>query len=364
MSDRKPLLSICIPTYNRSSFLRVMLQALLPQVAECGDQVEVWVLDNASLDDTQAVIEESRKLGPFQSCRNESNIGPLQNVVKGPCELATGEFVWILGDHNLMRPGALQRVLGILSDNPNVSLFYSNFRVTKYPDNWPLSAIGGHEGPYHYPGNANAENQLLPEWHQLLTAANYFGTQVYVHIVKTSLWLQYWCEDPPAASWYFDGRSTYPHTYMIATRHFKSPVFYMGTEQITIFNGAQSWGDFPTQRKVYFYGLTDLIELFSHLGMNASRTADARRCCQMCVHLGFLEAFRSSGGRTALILFQSLKMAGVRKLYLWPPILKAWMSTRCEAPLQCWGTITQRVRRCMAYCTRDCRPARWLRGRR
>ena len=140
MSDQKPLLSICIPTYNRSKFLRVMLQALLPQVAEFVEQVEVWVIDNASPDETPAVVEESRALGPFQCFRNESNIGALLNVLKGPCELATGEFVWVLGDHNLMMPGALSRILEELRSHPQFKLFYANFNCARYPEPWPALA--------------------------------------------------------------------------------------------------------------------------------------------------------------------------------------------------------------------------------
>ncbi|MFN9035955.1 MAG: glycosyltransferase, partial [Planctomyces sp.] len=88
-----------------------MLQALLPQVSQFPGQVEVWVLDNASTDKTDQVLAESVVLGPFRVHRQHQNIGPTRNIVCGPATLANGEYVWVLGDHNLLRPGALSRLL-------------------------------------------------------------------------------------------------------------------------------------------------------------------------------------------------------------------------------------------------------------
>jgi hypothetical protein len=337
-----------------------MLQALLPQVAECGDQVEVWVLDNASTDDTQTVIEESRKLGPVQSCRNEWNIGPLRNVVKGPCELATGEFVWILGDHNLIRPGALQRVLQILADHPNISLFYSNFRVTRYPDNWPENALGGHDGPFHYSGNPQNQDHSVEKWNELLCAENYYGTQSYVHIVETQIWRSYWNAQDPGDS-YLDAKSTYPHTYMLTDVCFDSPAFFIGSEQITIFNGAQSWGHFETQRRVFLLGFAGLVRLFQARGMSLTRVADVKACCTRCVYLGFFEYLQSRPRGIVLTFGQSFVMAGFQNIYLWRPLLRALIDSRSLWPLRLLDSLQLRLQRTVSYITRDCRPARWLR---
>lgn len=272
MSDQKPLLSICIPTYNRSSFLRVMLQALLPQVAECGDQVEVWVIDNASPDETPAVVEESRALGPFHYCRNESNIGPLLNVLKGPCELATGEFVWVLGDHNLMMPGALSRIILELRSHPQFRLFYANFNCARYPEHWPDLAINGFSGTTEYIANPDLENSEISQWHELLRPYSALCTQVYAHIVQTSIWTSYW-RNRNFGDAHSCSLTTYPHTQMIAESCFYEPTYYLGAPAITIFNGAQSWSQLKTQLNVYCYGLPQLILLFGALGCSAEQVA-------------------------------------------------------------------------------------------
>ena len=60
----KPLLSICIPTYNRAELLRSALLSLVPQVKESGGEVELVVSDNCSTDDTRRVVEWARQFGP------------------------------------------------------------------------------------------------------------------------------------------------------------------------------------------------------------------------------------------------------------------------------------------------------------
>src|SRR6185295_11152669 len=112
-----PFLSICIPTFNRADRLRVSLQAVVPQVAEHLDEVELWISDNASQDETPVVVEEAKALGDFNYSRNQSNIGLVSNVIKATTELARGEFVWVLGDDDLLRPDAVTRVLEALKRN-------------------------------------------------------------------------------------------------------------------------------------------------------------------------------------------------------------------------------------------------------
>ena len=50
----QPLLTIAIPTFNRAAQLRVLLEALEPQIAG-RPEVEVFVSDNASTDETPQV---------------------------------------------------------------------------------------------------------------------------------------------------------------------------------------------------------------------------------------------------------------------------------------------------------------------
>jgi hypothetical protein len=109
-SSERPLLTIAIPTYNRWGCLKQLLEILAPQLAG-ESRVELIVSDNASPDDTPAVVASFREKGlALIYNRNEKNIGADANFVH--CfEMARGEYVWIFGDDDIIVPGALQEVL-------------------------------------------------------------------------------------------------------------------------------------------------------------------------------------------------------------------------------------------------------------
>ena len=360
MGTNPPLLSICVPTYNRAKFLRVMLQALLPQVAELQDQVEVWIIDNASPDDTQEVLRESEALGPFHNIRNDENIGPLRNVLKGPCELATGKYVWVIGDHNLMVPGAIRQLVSTLNSQPELRLFYANSRVTDYPANWPENAKGGHDGFFHYTASNELADRRVEHWQELIRSQSYLCTQVYAHIVRTEIWQAYWKErDIPES--YTDSASTYPHTHMIADAALDEPAWYIGTPLLTIFNGAQSWGALDTQFKVFFIGLPDLIELFRKRGLEPTRICDAKKCARSCVRELMLTRFQMPTVRPFTEAIRALRKAGLRRTYLWQPVCDAYLHARSDGFSRFVCRLNSSIQSVRSYLLHRCRPARWLR---
>lgn len=118
----KVLLTIAIPTYNRAVYLRQLLQVLLDQLR--GEtRVELIISDNATPDETPAVVEEfvSRGLG-VRYLRNEVNIGPDANFLQ--CfQMASGKYVWIFGDDDIIVPGGISKVLTLLTEG-EYSLIY------------------------------------------------------------------------------------------------------------------------------------------------------------------------------------------------------------------------------------------------
>ena len=69
----KPLLSICIPTYNRAEYLAKSLDSLIVQPEF--SQIEVVISDNASTDNTEEVCKHYREKYPnIVYYRNQENI--------------------------------------------------------------------------------------------------------------------------------------------------------------------------------------------------------------------------------------------------------------------------------------------------
>lgn len=112
-----PLLSIAIPTWNRANFLALNLERLSLEAPDVWRRAEILVSDNASVDDTQQVVEGAIASGlPVRYLRNAENIGSDANIAQ--CfNLARGNFVLILGDDDLFVDGALSALLERLASN-------------------------------------------------------------------------------------------------------------------------------------------------------------------------------------------------------------------------------------------------------
>ena len=93
-----PILSICIPTYNRSTQLRECLDSVLSSAKEYESKIEIVISDNASTDNTQAVVNEYMKMHSIiRYHRNDRNLGGESNFYIA-AEKASGKYIWILGD--------------------------------------------------------------------------------------------------------------------------------------------------------------------------------------------------------------------------------------------------------------------------
>ena len=112
-----PLLTIAVPTYNRSANLALLLRNLAPQIAQF-PQVELLISDNASPDDTEPIVRRSIAEGlRCRYIRNSENLDADPNCLQ--CyEQAAGTYVWILGDDDVLFPGALSYILPYLSGEP------------------------------------------------------------------------------------------------------------------------------------------------------------------------------------------------------------------------------------------------------
>ena len=124
------MLTISIPTYNRSGFLDFCLRRISEEIASLDEGrrcfVKVYVSDNASPDDTPEIIAQYQEsLGDaFGSVRNDKNKGPDYNITQ--CyESATTPYVWIVGDDDVLLPGGLGMVLDVLL-NKDIDILYVN----------------------------------------------------------------------------------------------------------------------------------------------------------------------------------------------------------------------------------------------
>jgi glycosyltransferase involved in cell wall biosynthesis len=111
MTVQRPLLSFCIPTYNRARELAELLTALIEAAAPFG--LPIYVSDNASDYDFPGMITGYQAQYPhLHTRRNDRNLGMGANFIKA-VDMADSEYVWLFSDDDRLAEGALDKVLAL-----------------------------------------------------------------------------------------------------------------------------------------------------------------------------------------------------------------------------------------------------------
>lgn len=173
-----PRLSICIPTYNRLPYLRELMAGLLPQIEAAHGAVELCVSDNASTDGTAAYLK-TLSHPSLRFWRNEKNVGGDRNFLVCIRE-AHGDYVWLVGDDDMLPEGSVARALRLLGQLPDLVIADELAREEKiYPDY--RSCLLGETG----------RKSPLALTHTLITA-NIFRRSLFdLSFAEAKLWTSY-----------------------------------------------------------------------------------------------------------------------------------------------------------------------------
>lgn len=118
---RKPEINIAIPTFNRSDLLCFSLDSALSQDYP---DFRITVLDNASNDDTEAVVKsfaDSR----ITYVRHETNIGLFRNF-NHAIEINTSPYLLILQDDDVIHPAFVRKSLEALERYPRAGFSFTD----------------------------------------------------------------------------------------------------------------------------------------------------------------------------------------------------------------------------------------------
>ncbi|MCL1883469.1 MAG: glycosyltransferase [Defluviitaleaceae bacterium] len=107
------LLSICVPTLNRSKTIEQLLASLFRQVTpEISELLELCINDDSVDDSTEEVVKKYIARGEVDIVyhRNHGNTG-LERAFLESVELSGGKFAWIMSDDDLFIDGGIKIVL-------------------------------------------------------------------------------------------------------------------------------------------------------------------------------------------------------------------------------------------------------------
>jgi glycosyltransferase involved in cell wall biosynthesis len=131
--------TIAVPTRNRAALLQQLLESI---AAQTFSDFEVIVCDNASEDDTPAVV---RSFGePFRIERSDVDIGFAPNHLRA-LECGSGRYLAVVQDDDLLDPSSLARKVAVLEANPDVTMVHSAFRIADAHLR-PLHAVANWDG--------------------------------------------------------------------------------------------------------------------------------------------------------------------------------------------------------------------------
>ncbi len=115
-----PTISIVTPSYNQARYLERTMLSVLEQDYP---QIEYFVMDGGSSDDSRAILERySSKLAGWVS---EKDNGQTDAINKG-FSRASGQILAWLNSDDTYNPGAISAAVKFLQQNPQVGLVYGD----------------------------------------------------------------------------------------------------------------------------------------------------------------------------------------------------------------------------------------------
>lgn len=131
----QPLLSICIPSYNRGPFLPDLFDSILRNIeglpSDLADsRIEVVISDNASDDNTKECVDLYKNRLRLNYVRQIENIGPDRNYLE-IVKVAQGVYCWLMGSDDIIEPGGLEHVLRA-AKNMDVAGFSVNYHKRSF----------------------------------------------------------------------------------------------------------------------------------------------------------------------------------------------------------------------------------------
>jgi glycosyltransferase involved in cell wall biosynthesis len=129
----RPLLTIAIPTFNRAANLALLLRMLKPEVVAF-PEIELLISDNASSDDTESLVRQFLQDGlRCRYIRNAENIDADPNFLQ--CyQQASGKYLWIFGDDDVIFPGALASLVRLLATEECDLIYLTPFGFLREPN--------------------------------------------------------------------------------------------------------------------------------------------------------------------------------------------------------------------------------------
>lgn len=276
MSGGAPLLSICIPTFNRDDQIGSTLDSLIGQMTP---QVEVVIVDSSSADVTEAVVKGYQKRSQsIRYIRLPTASGVDRDMDAGVRE-ARGRFCWLMSDDDLVAPGAVDRLFRLCNEGHDLIVANAEIRDFSMVRVLKERCL-----------DLDADRVYPPEaWDSFFASTvNHMSFMPSV-IIKRSVWLERDRES------YFD--SEFLHVGVVFQAPLEGTVLVCAEPLLSIRHGNWNW----IQRYVtiWLFQWSDLLWSLPSISDAAKRRIVPRGGWRELRHLAF---YRGLGGLTEQVL--------------------------------------------------------------
>lgn len=274
----KPILSICLPTFNRAFALEKAIAAVLAEIGDYGPAAELVVSDNASTDATRDLLHRITDHANVRIYLNDTNVGAPRNFDLA-VQRANGEFCWIVGDDDLICPGGISKVLTVLREHPGIHFAFVNAFLDVVSDH-------GHGCTKRSVDVTRSslpvqckdrEDRFLHSWNELIDpriSGVYLGSMMMC-VFRRAAWLrgrdglqfgEPFCSSLP---------SVYPQCVIFAKTMVGHAAFYIGEPCIIARWGSQEWKDYVPV--ICAFWLHELLDYYQEHGVEAWRITRCRK---------------------------------------------------------------------------------------
>lgn len=285
MNPRIPVLSVCVPTYDRCEVLADLLATVMPQLHACEGQVELVISDNASTDGTPGLLESLRSEVDVRVHRHTANLGMAANIMFAAQQIARGKYVWVVGDDDLIPPGSLNRVLDLIATHPDVPFFFVNTHVAPAASRAEVSALIAEAGTSWLgtgiPGQRKgrlAGRVRMSSWAELVDPLidDVFLGALMCGVCRADVWRKTSVTCEPSGPRFHALRHAYPHCLVYARGGLiGQPAVYEEAPCTIAFFGDQEW--ISTElRMLLLVWQQELLEEYARAGVPRSRVEYCR----------------------------------------------------------------------------------------
>ena len=256
-------LSICIPTLNRAGFISETLDSIVEQI-EPG--VEVVIVDGGSTDGSDRIVESY--LARFPQIRyvrkgegaKASNAG-FDRDCSHAVELASGTHCWLMTDDDVLKPGAIARVLQAVRAGHDLAIVSCEVRDLQLQEQLLRARPD-------IPGDRVFDPAAWDDFFRLVIAHVTFVGAV---VVRRSLWLERNPED------YFG--TGFVHVGVLFRRPIAGTAIVIAEPLVVIRNGNGQWS--ARAFDIFMRRWPQLIWSFEGLSDGAKRVATPREPWRM-----------------------------------------------------------------------------------